>query len=158
VTANESERTKESETSIDQLKQSVKSVMAIAKTNDYYMNYLRKELVDSPDSEIASFVELIGKRKEANPLGSVLLGTGEIAFSAFLMFIGLTFALPTFFAYHNPYAMLDYMSNIYRMSISNKFYSTALVLVLFIVSILMIISALIVLRIAGETFREIEKE
>ncbi len=158
MTTSENESTAQNETSIDQLKQSVKSVMAIAKTNDYYMNYLRKELVDSPDSEIASFVELIGKKKEVNPLGFILLGTGQIAFSAFLMFMGLTFALPTFFAYHNPYAMLNYISNVYRTSISSSFYSTAIVLSIFVVSILMIISALIVLRIAGETFKKLEEE
>lgn len=151
------DKNNKSETSIDQLKQNIKSVMALAKSNDYYMGYLRKELVDSPDSEIASFVDLVGKKKDINPLSFILLGTGQIAFSAFLMFIGLTFALPVFFVYHNPYAMINYISNISTSTLNNRFDSTALVLAIFVLSILMIISALIALRIAGETLKEMEK-
>lgn len=141
-------------TLIEQLKGDIKSSMSLAKASESYMADLRQEITGSPDLEIRSFVEMVSSGRRRNPRNLIMIAAGEMAFSALLLFLGLVFIVPAFYAYANPGVLLGYFSSFAGTVPQGSLASGLLVLVDFIVSAVMLLSAFQLIRIASMYLKE----
>ena len=87
---------------IEKLKLDMRSAMLLARTSNTFSGILGREILDSPDPEIRSFIEFIVSKQKISIRGLVMIAAGEIAFAALLIFLSLSFIVPAFFAYANP--------------------------------------------------------
>ncbi len=139
---------------LEKLKLDLKTTMSLARDSETYMAALKSEILETPDMEIRSFVDLISSGKRRNPRRLFIVAAGEMAFSAILLFMGLVLILPTFFYYANPEVILNYFGS-YLVSIPpGSVEATVILAVDFIIAVVMLLSAFQIIRYASNSMKE----
>lgn len=139
---------------LERLKLDVKSSMSLAKESNSYLALLKHEITESPDMDIRSFVQLISEGRRRTPRVMVIIALGELSFSALLLFMGLVLIFPTFFSYADPRVMLDYFSTQLSFIAPGTIQATLILIVDFTVSVIMLLSAFQLIRIASNNLKE----
>jgi len=137
----------------EKLKLEIKGSMSLARNSNRYLSYLSDQILQSQDPEIRAFIDLITSRQKISVRGLIFIAMGEIAFSALLIFISLSFIIPAFFAYASPDVILHYFSIALGTVSSSRIITTAVTLIDFVICVVMLLSALQLLRAASETLR-----
>lgn len=137
----------------EKLKLDVKASMSLARNSNRFLNMLSKEFLNSQDPDVRAFMDLLSSRQRVSVRGLIFIAIGEIAFSAILIFFSLSFIIPAFFAYSSPYEVLHYFYDAVNLVSLNSAIDAAVVLVDFIICVIMLLSALQLLRVASETLR-----
>ena len=139
---------------IERLHIDIKTAMSLAKTSPAYHETLKKDLIESGDPDVKNFLGLVSNRKSPSPRNLLLIASGEIAFSTLLTFLGIVIMIPAFFAYANPGIILRYFYNAGNSFLPNPLTSALIVIVDFVVSVTMLLSAFQLLRLASEALKE----
>ena len=132
----------------------IKTAMSLAKASPVYYETLKKDLIESGDQEVKSFLGLVSDRKPLSPRNLLMIASGEIAFSTILTFLGIVIMIPAFFAYANPKIILKYFYTAGNSLLPNPFASALIVIVDFAISVIMLLSAFQLLRLASEALKE----
>jgi hypothetical protein len=132
----------------------IKTAMSLAKASPVYHETLRKDLIESEDQDVKNFVGLISNRKPLSPRNLLMIASGEIAFSTILTFLGIVIMIPAFFAYANPKIIFKYFYTAGNSLLPNPLVSALIVIVNFVISVTMLLSAFQLLRLASEALKE----
>ena len=138
---------------IEKLKLEMRSAMLLSRTSNTFSGILSNEIFESTDPEIRSFVEFIVSKQKITIRGLVMIAAGEIAFAALLIFLSLSFIVPAFFAYANPGVFLGYLYRATQAVSVSALADRIVVLIDFVVCVVMLLSALQLLRTASDTLR-----
>lgn len=132
----------------------VKSIMILGRNDPQVQNDMRRRIFDSYDEDVVNFREIIQKGKVVDFRNLFFMALGEIVFSALLLLIGLNLLIPSIFSVANPSKIVDYFKN-FVITYSNSIgFFDIIIIVDFLISILMLVSAFYMLRQASGNLKE----
>jgi|YelNatPaOPRAMG01_1025707.scaffolds.fasta_scaffold22401_3 hypothetical protein len=132
----------------------IKSIMILGRNDPQVQNDMRRRIFDSYDEDVANFRELIQKGKVIEFRNLFFMAVGEIVFSALLLLIGLNLLIPSIFSVADPSRIVDYFKN-FIITYSNSIgFFDIIIIVDFLISILMLVSAFYMLRQASGNLKE----
>ena len=145
------------EASVDPIDQIVLDIKVLAGTNGWgplAQRRLRERIVESHDEDVKQFLSTLERRRPLRPWGQLLVGAGELVFSAFLTVIGLVLLVPSILGFTSRGEIARYLSDL-SLGLGTSSLSDPLIVAIgFGFSLFLLLAALYTLRLSSRSFRE----
>jgi hypothetical protein len=139
---------------LDQLLLDIKAVAVLSQNNSEYSQRALGRISGAKDLDVQEFLSLLSRRFRKSSLWSFIIAVGEIAMAGILLFLSLGLIVPSFFAYDNPQAFLNYFTERVTLLHPGLFITSLLALLLFSLGATLIIGAFAILKVAANTLED----
>lgn len=114
---------------------------------------LRARLVESHEEDVKRFLSTVERQMPVLPWGQLLVGAGELVFSAFLSVIGLVLLVPSILGFTSRGEIARYLSDL-SLGLGTSTLSDPLIVAIgFAFSLFLLLAALYTLRLSSRSFR-----
>ncbi|MEM0158556.1 MAG: hypothetical protein QXV22_02695 [Thermoplasmataceae archaeon] len=138
---------------LDRLRLDIEAVMALSKSSPEYNSRLLNRVIKSTDLGVRSFNSLVASVTRTSVKGLFMVAAGEFILSGFLIFIGFSVMIPAFFVYSQPRFIISYFYSTILTANLTSFDLTVASVIVFLLAILLLISAFVVIRMASEALK-----
>jgi len=132
----------------------IKALTTLYPSDSDLRGVLEKSLVDYSDDDVKRLTDIIRPVRHSSRLGSSLVATGEILFASFLAILGIGSFVPSMIGVESPAQFFDYFAGRLAPSFGTGPLASAASVLDLAFSILLIISALYLLRRAAIELRD----
>jgi hypothetical protein len=128
--------------------------MIMRETDPSVERELEMAIVGTHDEDVQKFTKLIAPKKITDTRGSFLIGLGELVMASILAVAGLVALAPAAVGFGSPHQLINYISGILSFLASKDPSGFVVVLIEFLLSIALLVSAFNLLRIAAANLNE----
>lgn len=131
----------------------IKALMLLMEKKSDFYNQIRRKFAESGERDIRLFTEIISREKDLRKGRTIIISTGELLLSAFLILFGISVAIPSLEGINSFNALISFYTG--TQYYFHGFVSVALILLIdLILSVLLLISAFYTIREAAIRIRE----
>ncbi|MCL4314724.1 MAG: hypothetical protein M1454_03260 [Candidatus Thermoplasmatota archaeon] len=138
---------------IDTVVIDIKALMLLMEKKSDFYNQIRKKFTESGERDVRLFTEIISKDRELRKGRTIIISTGELLLSAFLILFGISVAIPSLEGINTFNTLVSfYTGTLYYF---HGFLSVSVILIVdLILSVLLLIAAFYTIREAAIRIRE----
>jgi len=139
---------------VDQLLLDIKALMLLKQSDSSIQKELESAIVRTRDEDVQGFLKLVEPKKVSNRRESFIVALGELVLASFLVIAGLVALAPAAVGFGSPSQLTRYVSDILTFLASKDPSGFLVVLIEFVFSIALILSAFSLLRNAASNLKD----